>query len=64
MKTTLLEQTLDLIHNSGESLPAIARATGVNQRWLRRLVAGDYAEPGVNKIERIHDYLTTKDHAA
>ena len=35
----------------------LARATGLKQRWLHRLLAGDFNDPGVRKIERLHRHL-------
>ncbi len=50
---TLLDKTLSLLRETNESVSSISHRANVGQRWLRRLMAGDYADPGVNKIERL-----------
>ncbi len=57
METDLYSETLRLARESGESVPDLARATGLKQRWLHRLLAGDFNDPGVRKIERLHRHL-------
>ena len=57
MTKTLLEETLELLRTSNVPLASICENTGVKLRWLHRLLDGDFTEPGVNKIERLHDYL-------
>lgn len=36
----------------------ISHGTGLKPRWLHRLKAGDFEDPGVNKIEILHRYLS------
>lgn len=57
METDLYSETLRLARESGASVPDLARATGLKQRWLHRLLAGDFQDPGVRKIERLHKHL-------
>jgi len=57
MAKTLLQETLILIADSGLSSPQIEAGTGLKTRWLNRLIAGDYADPGVNKIEKLNAWL-------
>jgi len=57
METDLYSETLRLARESGETVPDLARATGLKQRWLHRLLAGDFQDPGVRKIERLHKHL-------
>lgn len=54
---SMLEETLRLVRESDESPHQIAKKCGLKPRWLYRLLAGDYADPGVNKIQRLRDYL-------
>lgn len=61
METDLYSETLRLARESGETVPDLARATGLKQRWLHRLLAGDFQDPGVRKIERLHKYLVGSD---
>lgn len=57
MSDNLLSQTLDLLRCSGATVADISRATGLKPRWLHRLKAGDFEDPGVTKIETLHRYL-------
>lgn len=56
---TLLEKTLGLLRATPIPLATICQEADVQIRWLHRLIDGDFSDPGVNKIERLHDYLTT-----
>ena len=58
------KSTLKLLRESDESLMDIAKGADVGYNWLRRLMRGDYKDPSVNRIERIHKYLTRKRKAA
>lgn len=50
-------ETLKLLRKNKVHMPEIARLTGLNKRWLHRLCAGDYEDPGVNKIEKLNRFL-------
>ncbi len=50
---TLLSTTLHQLRETSEPLSHLCRRAAVKERWLRRLMAGDYEDPGVNKIERL-----------
>lgn len=58
---TLLDKTLALLRESREPVSELSRRAGVKSRWLRRLMDGDFEDPGVNKIERLHYCLTNPD---
>lgn len=51
----LLSQRLD----SGMNLREIAAASGgqVNHEWLKKFAAGKIDDPGVSKIQSLHDAL-------
>jgi len=53
----LLEQTLDMLANESRSREEIARDTGLGKEWLSKLSRGLITDPGVSKIERLHEYL-------
>lgn len=36
----------------------IAAATGISPGWIQRFKAGDFKDPGYNRICRLRDYLT------
>lgn len=56
---SLLAKTKRLLQERGElSLREIAHGAGVGHQWLRSLCYGAIAEPGVTKLEKVHNYLT------
>ena len=57
MPETLLQETLRLARESGLTIKELREGTGLGQRWLYRLLDGDYADPGVNKIEKLNAFL-------
>lgn len=62
----ILEETLRLLRATDEPYARIARAIGVSPKYLHRLAAGEYEDPGVKKIHRLYAHLTrsTEDQAA
>lgn len=64
MNENLLDTTLSLFRASKASVPEISRATGLKVRWLQRLRAGDFDDPGVRKIERLHAFLVAAESAS
>jgi len=57
---TMYEETMQLIQQSGKTPAVLAAETGLGVRWMYRLIAGDYADPGVNKIETINKHLKSE----
>lgn len=57
MCANLLEETLRLAREAKLPVPEICRAAGVKQRWYYRLLNGDFEDPGVRRIQRLHDAL-------
>lgn len=58
----LYKKTIELLGNSNIPVSSIAESTGVGLRWLYDLKAGRFSDPGVNKIQRIHDFLNASSH--
>ena len=60
---TLLESTLALLQRAtdqGISLREIAPAGGpVEHEWLKKFYAGKIDDPSVNRIQALHDRLST-----
>lgn len=56
---SLLARTLALLKNRRESmpLPRIAKESGLNYEWLKKLSYGQIPDPGVIKIEKLFAYL-------
>lgn len=62
--TSLLDTTVALLRDRGR-YREVAEATGLGYDWINKLVQGQIKDPGVNKIERLHKYLTAEpSHAA
>lgn len=55
---TLLKRTMNLLSKSKLSTIDICNGANVKPRWLNRLKAGDFDDPGVNKVERIYKLLS------
>lgn len=53
----LYETTIGMIRESGMPINRIADSAGVGKRWLADVMSGRYSDPGVKKIQRLHDYL-------
>lgn len=53
----LYKKTIALLEVTEKPMSIIAAQTNVGLRWLYDLKAGRFNDPGVNKIQRIHDYL-------
>lgn len=56
---SLYARTLGLLEETALTKKAISDGAGVQLRWLQNLVAGKYKDPGVNKVERVHDFLAS-----
>lgn len=56
----LMKKTLKLLKKRG-GYRDIARATGLGYDWLLKLSAGEIGDPGVNRIERLHNFLISED---
>lgn len=61
--TSMLETTVHLLRERG-GYREVAEATGLGYDWINKLVQGQIKDPGVNKIERLHRYLSESPHQA
>lgn len=57
---TLLGSTFQLLDATELTYPQIEAATGLDRNWLAKLKQRRIAEPGVTKIQRLHDYLAAQ----
>jgi len=64
MKKTLLQKTQELIQTTSVPTAEICRAADVSKRWFYRFKNGEFSDPGVNKIQAIHDFLSKSRRAA
>jgi hypothetical protein len=57
-ESTLLEETQRLLQETDKPLLEIYRETGLNFYWLRKMASRSIPEPGVNKVQKLYEYLT------
>jgi hypothetical protein len=55
---SMLEKTVGLLKSCGLPLNEVANTTGLGYEWLKKLKQGDIQDPGVNRIEKLHNFLT------
>jgi hypothetical protein len=60
MERSLLQKTVDLLGKCDLPLPKIAVMSGLGYEWLKRLKRGEIPDPGVNRIEKLHDFLASR----
>jgi transcriptional regulator with XRE-family HTH domain len=62
---TLLDRTMRLLkkHRATKSLREIAEGAVVDRDYLKALLSGKIADPGILKIQRLHDWLDLYDRA-
>ena len=53
----LLKETLELLDATPENSHSIAKNSGLGFRWVYKLRARGFTDPGVNKIETLNIYL-------
>lgn len=64
MTSELLDKTVDLLEQDRGNWNHTAKVTGLGRDWIAKLAQGHINDPGVKKIEKLHDYLTEKYQAA
>lgn len=64
MNADLYSKTIRLLKMSSISFSEISKGAGVGQRWLFDLANGRFKDPGVRKIQRLHDYLSKRNEKA
>ena len=55
----LLTRTRELLKNRTKSLRAISEESGINYHWLGKFQQGAFDDPGVKKVEQLHDFLVS-----
>lgn len=56
----MLERTLRLLDETDETLLQVCQGAGVSYHWLTKVKTGVIAEPGVQRVERLHNWLMSK----
>ena len=54
---TLLEDTQRLLKSAKTPRREIARGAAVGNEWLAKFSQGRINDPGVRKVQRLHDFL-------
>lgn len=57
---SLMEKTLALIKKDERSVLELYRDTGLPFYWLKKLAAGKFANPSVNRVQYLYEYLSGK----
>jgi len=53
----LLARTLRLLEETDLTYRQIAGGAAVDMEWLAKFKQGRIDEPGINKVQRVHDFL-------
>lgn len=59
-KVTLMERTISLLKETNIPVEKITKDTKLSFYWVTRFRRGEFKDPGVNKVECLYDYLSTK----
>lgn len=59
MKNNLYEETIHLLEQAELTVEEIGRGVGMSGRWVRKVREGQIKDPGVNKIQRLYEFLST-----
>ncbi|MCU7917093.1 MAG: hypothetical protein KZQ95_01890 [Candidatus Thiodiazotropha sp. (ex Epidulcina cf. delphinae)] len=57
---SFLDQTKQLLMETDVPIKKICKDAGLSTRWYYRFISGDIKDPGVQRIQRLHDYLKSK----
>lgn len=55
---SLLKRTLELLKEDSRSLIEIYTATGIPYYWLKKFSAGEFANPSVNRVQFLYEFLS------
>jgi hypothetical protein len=64
VSSKLLDSTIELLHRDKGTWQQTAADTKLGYQWLAKLSQGCIDDPGVKKIETLHNYLSDKYQAA
>jgi len=59
MQDGLLDRTKTLLRECELSLPEIATRSKLGYEWLKKFAADDIPDPGVKRIQQLHDFLVS-----
>lgn len=56
---SLHRRTLELLKASKKSLPVIYKESDLPYWWLKKFSSGEIANPSVNRVQELYEYLTS-----
>lgn len=56
-QTSRLARLQQLLRNRRGRFPEIAEKSGVELKWLYGLANGDIANPGIDRFDRVYDFI-------
>jgi hypothetical protein len=57
---TLYERTRELLKTDPRGILDIHKASNVPFYWLRKFQGGEIKDPGVNRVQRLYEFLTDR----
>lgn len=60
----LLDRTYQLVESSTLKRSDIAKGAGVEFEWFKKFKQGVIVSPGVDKVQKVHDFLARKGEVA
>ena len=60
MERTLLQKTRELLDNCDLSLPEIANMSGLGYEWLKWFKRESTKDPGIKRVETLHNFLAQR----
>ena len=57
---TFLEETYELVANCGLTQRQIAEGAGVNYWWYIKFAQRSIPDPGVERVQKVHDFLKNR----
>jgi hypothetical protein len=57
---TLMEETIRLLRERTKAFPNIAQETGISFYWLRKFAYHEVADPSVNTVQKLYEYLADR----
>lgn len=60
--SSLMLKTLELLKKDSRGLAELADSseTGLSYHWLKKFYAGEFANPSVNRIQYLYEFLSGK----
>jgi hypothetical protein len=56
----LLDETLDLISRAGLTTREMSEGAGLNYDWVAKVRCRSIPDPGVRRLQQLHDYLAAR----